>query len=536
METFVIVGASLAGAKAAETLREEGFDGRLVLIGAESERPYSRPPLSKGYLRGETARERIYLHGEGFYAENEIELRTATRVASVEPSTSQVVLGGGERVGFDRLLLATGSRPRRLSVPGSDLDGVLYLREVEDSDAIRERLERGGRVAVVGAGWIGTEIAASARELGVDVTILDPMAVPLERVLGTEVGAFYRDLHADAGVELALRTGVAAFEGARAVERVVTTDRKRIDADVVVVGVGVTPRTELADAAGLVVDNGILVDEHLRTNSPHVFAAGDVASVRHPLYGRHVRVEHWATARHQGPAAARNMLGREAPYERIPYFFSDQYDVSMEYRGHPTEWDEIVFRGDPAGHEFLAFWLEERRVVAGMNVNVGEVGDAIEELIRSRKEVDRDRLGDSDTPLEEAIAEPVARNRKRARTPLAVVTSFFADGVNYTRRFVGDRITRPEAVAIEALANGEGRLVSVDGEKLAVYKDDAGEVFAVSPVCTHMRCLVEWKGAERTWDCPCHGSRFDHEGRVLEGPAKKDLERKQVSSRQGSGG
>ena len=405
-KTFVIAGASLAGAKAAETLRAEGFDGRLVLLGSEHERPYERPPLSKDYLRGEIERKQVYVHDEGFYAEHEIELRLGRTAVGLDTSTAELALDDGERLRYDRLLLTTGAEPRRLSIPGAELDGVLYLRDVGDSDALRERLDRGGSVVVIGAGWIGAEVAASARQRGLEVTVLDPVAVPLERVLGAEVGAIYRDIHADHGVRMLLGTGVAAFEGSTAVERVRTSDGRVLECDFVVVGVGAQPRAELAARAGLDVDDGILVDEHLQTSVPGVYAAGDVARAHHPLYAQSIRVEHWANALHQGPVAARNMLGRPERYDRVPYFFSDQYDVGMEYAGFAPSWDRVVFRGDPASREFIAFWLVGDRVVAGMNVGVWDVTDAIQRLIRDRVAVDDGRLADAGVALDELA--PVA--------------------------------------------------------------------------------------------------------------------------------
>jgi 3-phenylpropionate/trans-cinnamate dioxygenase ferredoxin reductase subunit len=321
-------------------------------------------------------------------------------VAELDAGGSELVLDDGERLRFDRLLIATGAEPRRLAIPGSELDGVLYLRSVADSDALRERLDRGGAVVVIGAGWIGSEVAASARTKGLEVTVLEPQSVPLERVLGPELGAVYRDIHTDHGVHLRLGTGVAAFEGAGAVERVRTTDGDAIDCDFVVVGVGVIPRVELAERAGIAVGDGILADERLRTSAPAVYVAGDVASAQHPFYDERIRVEHWANALEQGPAAARNMLGRGEPYTRLPYFFSDQYDVGMEYTGFARSWDRVVFRGDPATREFIAFWLTGDRVVAGMNVNVWDVVDPIQRLIRARAAVDDGRLADPDVPLD----------------------------------------------------------------------------------------------------------------------------------------
>jgi 3-phenylpropionate/trans-cinnamate dioxygenase ferredoxin reductase subunit len=399
--TFVIVGASLAGAKAAEALRHEGFDGRVVLIGEEAERPYERPPLSKDYLRGEAGREKVYVHDEGFYADQGIELRTSARVVAVDPAAGQVVLEDGGPLPYDRLLLATGAVPRRLPVPGWDLPGVHALRTLDDSESLRQAITPASRVVVVGAGWIGSEVAASARQMGAEVVLIERGSLPLERVLGAEIGAVYRDLHSDHGVELRAGTGVEAFVGAESVEEVRTSDGRRIACDLVVVGVGAAPRVELAEAAGLVLDDGIAVDQRLETSAPGVFAAGDVAAAFHPFYGARIRVEHWANALNQGPAAARNMLGLDAPYERLPYFFSDQYDLGMEYTGHAARWDKVVFRGDPAKREFIAFWMRDGRVVAGMNANVWDVTGPIGELIRRRVQVDASRLADPDVALED---------------------------------------------------------------------------------------------------------------------------------------
>ncbi len=407
-QTHVIVGASVAGAKAAETLRAEGFEGRVVLVGAEAKRPYERPPLSKDYLRGEAGMDKVYVHDAGFYAEHDIELQLERRAVGLDTSSSELALDNDERLRYDRLLLATGAQPRRLAVPGAELDGVLYLRSVEDSDALRERLDRGGAVVVVGAGWIGAEVAASARQRGLDVTMLDPLGVPLERVLGVEVGTVYRDIHTDHGTKLLMGVGVEAFEGGTAVERVRTSDGRALECDFVVVGVGVEPRTELGANAGLSLENGIAVDDRLRTSAPAVFAAGDVANAYHPFYGERIRVEHWANALNQGPAAARNMLGGGDPYDRLPYFFSDQYDVGMEYSGYARTWDRVVFRGDPASREFIAFWLVEDRVVAGMNVNVWDVTEPIQALIRDRVPVDDRRLADTDIPLTQQLRQSAA--------------------------------------------------------------------------------------------------------------------------------
>ena len=401
--TMVIVGASLTGAKAAETLREEGYDGRIVLLGAEPNRPYERPPLSKEYLREEAGREKIWVHDdERFYERRQIDLRTGVTVTGIDLSNREVeVEDGSERIGFDALLLATGAEPRRLSLPGADLDGVHYLRTVEDSDRLRQVTAAGGRVVVIGAGWIGAEVAASARQRGCDVTLLEMTAVPLERVLGPELGAFYRDVHTDHGVTFIGGAAVERIEGAGRAERVVLRDDRTLDCDAVVIGVGVAPRTQLAEAAGLTLENGVVVDERLQTSVPGVFAAGDVANAANATLGARVRVEHWANALEQGPAAGRAMLGKGDPWARVPYFFSDQYDVGMEYAGHIAGGEEVVYRGDPATREFIAFWLDGERVAAGMNVNVWDVNEDIQELVRSRRAVDRARLTDPDVPLGE---------------------------------------------------------------------------------------------------------------------------------------
>jgi 3-phenylpropionate/trans-cinnamate dioxygenase ferredoxin reductase component len=405
-EPYVIVGGGLAGAKAAETLRAQGFDGRLLLLGEEPERPYERPPLSKAYLRGEADRDSLYVHQEGFYAAHDIELRTSTPVRSIHPASHQLQLATGERVGYDRLLLATGAAPRRLPVPGADLDGVHYLRSRHDADTLAAAAARAEHVVVVGTGWIGSEAAASLRQLGREVTLLGPDTAPLARVLGPEVGRVYRDLHADHGVRLVLGTRVAGFGGHGRVEAVITSDGRTIEGDLVLVGAGAVARTELAEAAGLPVANGVLVDERLEAvGAAGVFAAGDVAAAWHPRYQRSLRVEHWANAFNQGPAAARSMLGIPTSYARLPYFYSDQYDLGMEYSGLAATWDQVVVRGDPATHAFLAFWLKDQRVVAGMHANVWDVTEAIQSLIRNGRPVDPARLADPDIPLDQVTGD-----------------------------------------------------------------------------------------------------------------------------------
>jgi len=405
-DPFVIVGGGLAGAKAAETLRAEGFDGPVVLVAGEDEVPYERPPLSKGYLLGKADRESPRVHPGDWYADQDVELRMGVRATHLDPAAHRLTLEDGDALAYAKLLLATGSSPRRLPVPGADLDGVRYLRTLADSDRLLADLSGGGRrVVVVGAGWIGLEITAAARHYGNEVTVVEPQPTPLHAVLGPEMGAVFARLHRDHGVDLFTDTVVREFRGSGGrVESVATDAHAGLAADLVVVGVGATPNVELAAAAGLEVDNGVVTDHALRTSAPDVFAAGDVASSFHPLYGRYVRVEHWANALNGGPAAARSMLGQDVVYDRVPYFFTDQYDLGMEYSGLGGPGDTVVTRGDPDGGEFIAFWLENGRVTAGMNVNVWDVTDPIQQLIRTRRQVPVASLTDVDTPLERLAA------------------------------------------------------------------------------------------------------------------------------------
>ena len=401
IDRIVIVGAGLAAARAAESLRKEGFEGSVTMFGDEPQRPYLRPPLSKEYLRGEGEREKVFVHPEGWYDEHAVDLRTETSVEAIDAQGRAVVSGTGERVPFDRLLIATGAEPRSLPVPGADLPGVVTLRTMADSDALRGAATDAERIVVIGAGWIGSEVAASLRMLGRTVVLVAPDAVPLERVLGPEIGGVYRDLHAERGVDWRPGTSVSRIVGADRVEAVETSTGERIAADLVVVGIGVRPRTALAAEAGLVVGDGIEVGATLESSEPGIFAAGDVAAAWHPFYERRLRTEHWANARFQGTAAGKAMLGETAPYDRIPYFYSDQYDLGMEYTGWASPTDQLVVRGSLADRSFIAFWVAEGRVTAGMNANIWDVAKPIERLIRSRAIVDPDSLADASVAIDE---------------------------------------------------------------------------------------------------------------------------------------
>ncbi|MFJ2403072.1 NAD(P)/FAD-dependent oxidoreductase [Streptomyces xanthochromogenes] len=410
--TFVIVGGGLAGAKAAETLRSEGFNGRVILIGDEREHPYERPPLSKGFLSGKDERDSVFVHDHAWYAQHDIELHLGQTVTTVDRVAKTVRLGDGTVIQYDRLLLATGAEPRRLDVPGTDLAGVHHLRRLAHSERLRHVLKALGRdnghLVISGAGWIGLEVAAAARGYGAEVTVVEPEATPLHNVIGPELGQLFADLHAEHGVRFhfgARLTEIVGQDGLVLAAR--TDDGEEHLAHDVLAAIGAAPRTSLAENAGLAMADradggGIAVDASLRTSDPDIFAAGDVAAVHHPLLGTRLRVEHWANALNGGPAAARAMLDQHVTYDRVPYFFSDQYDLGLEYSGWapPGSYDQVVIRGDAGKREFIAFWLKDRRVLAGMNVNVWDVTEPIQALIRAGAQVDTEALADPGVPLD----------------------------------------------------------------------------------------------------------------------------------------
>ncbi len=400
---FVIVGGGLAGAKAAEALRDAGYDGQLALVGDEEHLPYERPPLSKDYLAGSAGVDDLRVHDEQWYADNSVDLRLGKAATGVDAAAKTVELVDGSRLEYDKLLLATGSSARQLPLPGASAHGVLTLRRIEDSDKIKEVLERQGSLAVIGGGWIGMEVAANARSKGCDVTVLEAADLPLSAVLGPELGRVFLDLHRDHGVEFQLGAKVAEIT---ANDSVVTGVRLHdgtwVEASAVLVGVGATPNLDLAESAGLDLDNGVLVDEALQSSNPDIVVAGDIANQDHPVLGSRIRVEHWANALNQPAAAAATMLGKHSPYTELPYFFTDQFDLGMEYVGHaaPGSYARVVTRGPLETREFIAFWLDDSdRVLAGMNVNVWDVVDDIKALILSKTPVDVDKLADRDTPL-----------------------------------------------------------------------------------------------------------------------------------------
>ncbi|OBB17930.1 pyridine nucleotide-disulfide oxidoreductase [Mycolicibacterium setense] len=400
--TFAIVGGGLAGAKAAEALRDNDFDGHVVLFAAEDHLPYERPPLSKDYLAGDKSLPDFTVDPAAWYRDHNVDLRLGTEVAAVDAAEHTLALPDGSTVGYDKLLLATGSTPRRPPIPGSDAAGVHYLRTIDDAEALSAALTPGSTLAIVGAGWIGLEVAAGARSRGVDVTVVEAAHQPLLAALGPEVGEVFAQLHREHGVDLRLDQSVQEIttdNGTATGMRL--GDGSAVTADAVLVAVGAAPNIGLAERAGLAIaDGGVLVDASLRSSDPDIYAVGDIAAAQHPLFDVRIRTEHWANALKQPAVAVAGMLGHRAEYAELPYFFTDQYDLGMEYVGHAPEYQRVVFRGDVAGREFVAFWIDAgNRVLAGMNVNVWDVLDDVKELIRSATPVDPERIADQSQPL-----------------------------------------------------------------------------------------------------------------------------------------
>jgi len=406
-QTFVIVGGGLAGAKAAEALRNNDFDGQIILFGEEQHLPYERPPLSKDYLAGKKSLSDFTVQNSDWYRDHNVDLRLGSRVTSLDPAAHTVGLPDGTAVTYDKLLLATGSASRRPPIPGSDADGVHYLRTYDDAAALNSVLTEGSSLAVVGAGWIGLEVAAGARQRGVNVTVVETAKQPLLAALGETVGEVFANLHRDHGVDLRLEAQVDEITTAQGqATGLKMRDGSTVAADAVLVAVGARPNVELAEGAGLSMgDGGVLVDASLRSTDPDIYAVGDIAAAEHPLFGCRIRTEHWANALKQPAVATAGMLGKPGEYAELPYFFTDQYDLGMEYVGHAPAFERVVFRGDVSAREFVAFWLDgDDRVLAGMNVNIWDALDDVKSLIRSKAPVDVDKLTDPQSALADLLA------------------------------------------------------------------------------------------------------------------------------------
>lgn len=407
VRSVVVVGGGLAGVRTAQQLREMGYEGDLTIFAAESRLPYDRPPLSKGYLTGEMPIDEVVLHDEQWYADRRIDLRLGTGVVAVEAEQHRIVTISGDRHEYDRLVLATGSSPRRLDVPGAHLGGVHTLRTLDDSERLRAARAGGQRLVVVGGGWIGLEVAAGFRGVDAEVTVVEPEPQPLLKVLGPQLAEVFADLHRQQGVQLLTGASVERIDAepdTRRVGSVVLTDGRRLPADLVLVGIGATPNVDLAVRAGLAVDDGVLVDAQGRTSRADIFAVGDIARLDHPVLGERVRVEHWATAHDQPAAVARGVLDRPGDHELLPFFYTDQYDLGMEYAGRAGSGDEVVVRGDVAAREFIAFWVRDGQVTAGMNVNVWDVSDDIQALITSKRRVSAEQLTNDEVSIADLAA------------------------------------------------------------------------------------------------------------------------------------
>ncbi len=402
-QTIVIIGASLTGATAAITLRDEGFAGKIILIGAEPHPPYERPPLSKHYLKGEKSLKEILVRPAAHYTERNIETRFGVRARGVDPQAKVIELENGERIPYDQVLIATGVRNRKLPVPGVDLPGIYDLRAVADADVIRKECVAGRKAVLVGMGFIGSEVAATLRQLGVEVSVVEPLKLPLAHILGEDVGCVFESFHREQGVQMYFEELVTGFEGDGRVQRVITNRGRQLECDFVVVGVGVEPVTEVVAGTGVKLDNGIVVDEYCRTNIEGIYAAGDVANHYHPLIGRHIRVEHYQNAISQGQAAARNMLGQQQPYAEVHWFWSDQYEHNIQYAGFHGEWDQFVIRGNLAERNFIGFYLKDQRIGAAVAMNRGKDLRLTMPLIQAKIQVDMKDLADESVKLRSLI-------------------------------------------------------------------------------------------------------------------------------------
>ena len=401
-DTTVIAGAGQAGGQAALSLRQAGYGGRIVVCGAEPAPPYQRPPLSKKYLSGELPRERVFLRPESFYSRNDVELRLGNPVRAIDPDHRTVTLADGDSLEFTDLVIATGSRPRRLDVPGADLGNVFYLRTLEDVEAIRAELAPGRKLAVVGGGYIGLEVASTAKGMGLEVCVIEAADRLLGRVTAPEMSAYYARAHRARGVDVRLSAAVDAFEGSGKVEGV-RCGADLVPADLVVVGIGVVPDTELAEAAGLACDDGIVVDETCATSAGHVYAAGDCTRHPSPILGRTLRLESVQNAIEQAKTAAANVAGTPLRYAQVPWFWSDQFDLKLQMVGISDGYDTIVQRGSMDADDFAMFYLKDGVLIAVDAVNRPREFMACRKLVPERPRIDPEKLADESIPMQEMV-------------------------------------------------------------------------------------------------------------------------------------
>jgi len=521
--SFLLIGGGMAAGNCARHLREAGADGEILLVAREPELPYNRPPLSKQYVRGEESRDDIAFRPAGWYEEQRIEPLTGTTVTGLDLNERVATLSDSQRVRFEKALLATGSTLRRLEVPGAELEGVHYLRTVQDSDALREELGRAERVALIGGSYIGTELAASFTALGKKCELIMLESVTFERLYGVEVGRYFQQVLTDHGVTVHGSQELERFEGSGGrVNRVITKSGRAIECDFAVIGAGVQPDIGLAQDVGIDTNRGVLADRYLESSAPGIFVAGDIAEYDSVVHRRRIRIEHWDVAFNQGQGAALNMIGRHQPYDVVPYFWSDLADwSSMEYVGPAMEWDEIWTRGGMVEGEFTAWYISEGRLAAALTVGRSDDLDVARELLVNHVDLTGKRalVEDLSTDLQALFA---AAPEASHENPLRVAARYALAPLHFVR----GRLAKPGADLPEP---GEGKVVEAGGEKVAAYRDPDGQLQAVSAICTHLGCVVDWNASDMTWDCPCHGSRFDRHGQVLRGPATRELERKRVA-------
>lgn len=488
--SVVLVGAGQASVSAARTLRDTGFDGEIAVIGDEPHAPYQRPPLSKEYLQGGSGRDDVWLAQPGWYADNHVRLELGRRAVRVNKQSLDVELDDGRLLKADAVLVATGGTPRKF--PGVAGESILYLRTLDDADRIREKVRAGRRIAVVGAGFIGSEVAASARALGAEVILVEAMKAPLERVLGEAMGKVCGSLHEENGVDLRCGVSIETIAPSGAGALIKTRNGQSIEADAVIVGIGIAPNAELATASDITVGNGIRVDEFCRTDAPGVYAAGDVANHHHPLFGRRIRVEHFDNATRQGAAAALNMLGMRTSYEDPHWFWSDQYTHNLQYVGDAQRWDELVIRGSIEERNFIAFYLHKGKIAAAFGLNRGADIMAAKSLLSARIAVAPAVLQDESVDLESLAGEETeVGTTGRDGTPVKEHGEFV-------------RVARSGQV-------GEGtvrRFIVADTE-LAIARVK-GNVYALHNLCTHLACpLSSGKIKNDALHCLCHGSVFN---------------------------
>jgi len=504
---FVLIGGGQTSASAARTLRRQGFDGSIIIVGDEPHAPYQRPALSKEYLQGRSSIDEIWAAAPEWYSQNDVQLEIGARVARVDRSTLDVVLEDDRKLRADAVLIATGGARRRL--PNAEGESILYLRTLEDAQRIREYARPGRHIIIVGGGFIGSEIAASARTLGADVTMLEGLQAPLERVLGSMLGAVLGEIHREQGV--VVRCGVMVDSIAQTPGggvRVETRDGARIEGDIAVVGIGIAPNVDVAKATEITVGNGIRVDEFCRTTALNIYAAGDVANHYHPLYDRRMRVEHFDNATRQGAAAALNMLGERVRYDDAHWFWSDQYDHSLQYAGHAERWDDLVVRGSLEARDFVAFFLLEGRLAGAFGLNRGGEVMIAKELLAGRLSVDGNKLRDEDFDLSSLLHQE------------EVSEDSASDG--------GDTATAADnfhrAARSGQVREGSVRRFVVQGAELAIARLN-GKAYALHNLCTHLAChLSSGKVENNGLTCLCHGSIFDlASGEPINPPASRPV-------------